>query len=210
MPVTHVPAPCAVYVRGEGGGRNQRFGFSHWARCTTPKLFPATLRTADLRAHDGSLNAAAAQRACFIVLVTGDVAQCVSVANVGEKNRVRFLYHGSSYSRPANTTPFAFPTELDDAYVPMCFHGTMAIFDHQHAFRTVVPLETGVALFPKTIRESDLPTLARWVDACATRSLHSSVWVTAGGDSYNELTRQCHPRTRQLRPAEVGQRVTQR
>ncbi len=63
------------------------------------KCFPATLRTQDLRAHDARQNLLAAQKAPFLLLVGGDVAQGVSVAASCPKARSRFLYSGSAFAR---------------------------------------------------------------------------------------------------------------
>lgn len=193
MPAVHVPVPCAVYVRERAGGG---YAFSHQCEQSALKFFPASLRTADLRAHDPRQNWAALQRTCFLVLVAGDVAQAVCLANAGDrKARCQFLYHGSAYARPRAGAPGVIASELSENFVSMHFHGTMAVFDPSSRFHAAVPLESGVALFPRVIRETDIPLLTRWVEASLQKSTHSSVWVTAGrGDSYNEHTWQCSPR----------------
>jgi len=187
MPVVHVPVPCAVYVREDA--RRERYAFSHFCELVAPKAFPASLRVGELRAHDARQNWAALQRACFLVLVSGDVAQCVSVASAGEKARTRLLYLGSAYARPVRS---AIPTELHEGYVSLHFQATMAVYGARgHALHAVIPLECGVCLLPKVLREADLPKYAEWVQSCLQRSLQASVWVSPDGDSYNEQTRQC-------------------
>lgn len=192
MPVVHVPTPCAVYIR-ENPARQTEYVFSHCCDLTVSKVFPSSLRVADLRAHDARQNWGALHKACFILLVTGDVAQCVSVSNAGDKNRTKFLYHGSSYAR-RSPQKASFPSELHENYVSMHFHATMAVFDtRQHALRAVIPLECGVCLLPKRLRETDLPRFAKWIESCMQRSVQSSVWVAEHGDSYNESSRLCSP-----------------
>jgi hypothetical protein len=141
--------------------------------------------------YDGRQNWAALRRACFLVLKAGDTAQAVSLANASDRKRTPFLYHGSSYSRAARD---ATPTELDENYLSLHFHGTMAVFDKAGRSRAIIPLESGIALFPRQIREVDIPLLTRSVEACMARSMHTSIWVTDTGDSYNEHTLDCSPR----------------
>lgn len=183
-----VPVPCAVYTRSDA---RPFFTFSHWCAGTAQKAFPASLRTRDLRAHDTRQNWAALQRACFLVLVSGDVAQCVSLANAHDKQRVRFLYHGSSYARALATGQSRCLSELEDNFIAMHFHGTLGVFDGRHAFKAAVPIECGIAVLPRRVREADVPTIARWVQHCLQRSVTASVWVTHGGVSYNEASRAC-------------------
>ena len=80
--------------------------------------------------------------------------------------------------------------------MPLHFHSTMAVFDRANRFHAVVPIESGISLFPRQIRDKDIPLLARWVEACMLRSAHASVWVTDLGESYNEHTLEHSPRPR--------------
>lgn len=195
MPVVHVPTPCPVYVKSPSS--QGVYEFSHCCKLTTPKTFPASLRTTDLRAYDARQNWIDLCKTSFLVLVSGDVAQCVSIANASDKSRTRFLYNGSAYARKSAEAE-VFPSELHDCSVSMHFHATMAVFDaRRHTLSAVIPLECGVCLFPRRIHEKDLHhSLSRWVESCMKRSLLSSVWVTAHGDSYNEWSRLCSPRLR--------------
>jgi hypothetical protein len=194
MPSVLVPHPCVVYTRRVSG---EAYTFSHHAQLAAPKLFPPSLRTADLRLHDQRQNWAQMQRACFLVLAAGDVAQCVSVTTAGEKRRTQFLYHGSSFARRrAEGQSPATPSEVHEDFVPLHFHSTMAVFDRANRFHAVVPIESGISLFPRQIRDKDIPLLARWVEACMLRSAHASVWVTDLGESYNEHTLEHSPRPR--------------
>lgn len=142
--------------------------------------------------HDGRLNRDSLHKTCFLVLVAGDTAQGVCVNQRHEKSPPRFLYHGSSYAR--GRPGHVLPSELDENYIPLCFHGTMAVFDRAGRFHTVIPIESGVTLFPRLIHERDVPTLAQWAEASMARSMKTSIWVTDSGDSYNEQTLQCRPR----------------
>lgn len=192
MPIVHVSTPCLVYVKTQSpqGG----FQFSHCCASTYPKLLPNSLRTAELRLYDTRQNWTTMCKSVFLVLVSGDVAQCVSVANSAEKQRMRFLYHGSSYARKTMMLDF-FPSELDESSISLHFYATMAVFDaRRHALSAVIPVESGVCLFPRKIREGDIPKLSSWIESCIKRSLHTSVWVNAHGDSYNEWSRACNPR----------------
>lgn len=196
MPVTHVPTPCAVYVRDPNARQHAKYCFSHFCEYTTQKLLPLSLRVSDLRALDANItnqqNAAHARKACFLVLVSGDVAQCVSISNANEKNRTKFLYHGSAFARSNQQHQRAFPTELHDNYVAMHFFATMAVFDaHSHRLSTIIPLECSVCLLPRHIQDHDLPVMAKWVEACMQRSLFTSIWVAKQGSSYNEWFRKC-------------------
>jgi hypothetical protein len=193
MPVVRVPLPCVVYTRRVPGGV---YTYSHHCDQTALKCLPASMRTSDLREHDPQQNLAALHKTCFLVLVAGDVARCVSVAAVERKQKPQpFLFLGSSYARDLAKTPLdGMHSELNEDYVSLHFHGTMAVFDKAARFTAVIPLESGISLFPRQIRESDAPLLARWVSACMLRSVQSSVWVTESGDSYNEHTMEWSPR----------------
>ena len=190
MPVVPVPHPCVVYTRRISG---TGYTFSHFAEPQRVlKLFPASLRVSDLRLHDTRPNRDALDRACFLVLVAGDVAQCVSVATAECGKRTRFLYHGSSYARRSGThhdSPAS--SDLSEDYIPLYFHATMAVFDRGARFHACMPLESGIALFPRQIQDRDIPLLARWVQACTARSTRASVWVSGTGESYNEHTLEC-------------------
>ena len=191
MPATRVPLPCVVYTRLVSGGV---YTFSHHCGQTVPKQFPPSLRTADLSQHDAGQNWANLRRACFLVLVAGDVAQCISLANVHDKSRIRFLYNGSAYARKAAPE---WPSEVHEDFVSLHFHGTMAVFDKSNRYHSAIPLESGISLFPRQIREKDIPLLARWTEACMLRSTQTSVWVTDTGESYNEHTLRWSPRVKQ-------------
>ena len=189
MPVVRVPLPCVVYTRLVPGGV---YTFSHHCDQTVLKCFPSSLRTSELRHHDPQQNLANLHKTCFLVLVAGDVARCVCVASSGQKTSQSFLYHGSSYARDRKTSMHS--SELNENYVSLHFHGTMAVFDKAARFTAVIPLESGISLFPRQIHEADIPLLTRWASACMQRSTQSSVWVIGSGDSYNEHTMEWSPR----------------
>lgn len=172
-----------MYIRS---GTSPKFTFSHLYDAGASKTVPDSLRVKDLAAHTQQGNWAAMHRACFLVLVSGDTAQCVSVANVKER-RTTFLYHGSEYARPKG--PHTHYSEIQDDYVPLEFYATMSWFVRGR-FRCMIPLESSLVLFPHTISERLLPTLGRWVETSITKSMHTSVWITDTGDSYSEHTRQ--------------------
>jgi len=191
MPSVHIPFPCAVYVRGQSAGV---YEFSHQCEQRVLKAFPSSLRASELRTHEPRLNWQALHLTPFLILVAGDTAQGVSLATSSHKARTQFLYHGSGYARQGGRAGPAL-SELSENYVSLHFHGSMAVFDPACRFHAVVPIESGISLFPKLIREADIPLLAHWVEACLQRSCASSVWVTDQGDSYNEQTRACSPRS---------------
>lgn len=185
MPHSHVPCPCVVFARQVSSAK---YTYSHHCHGHVTKLLPASLRLADLRTHDRSVNWRELQRACFLVLVAGDVAQCVTVGNARDTGRVQFLYKGSAFAIPDTRCKTA--SEVAESHVSLPFHGTMAVFDTRATLSAIVPLESGIALFPREIRETDVPLLAHWVEQCMQRSLQASVWVSASGDAYNELTQE--------------------
>jgi len=178
-----VHIPCAVYVR-EG----QRYRFSHYCRPQPPrKALPGSLRVRDLQEYARQPPfLAALRKACFLVLVAGDVAQCVSVDNAGEHaQRVRFLYRGSEYARRAPDRPST-GGEFHEDYVALSFHTTLAFYGMREGLLSVRELESGIALFPRVICERDLPTLARWTDHNLAKAVHGGVWLSEGSESYNE------------------------
>jgi hypothetical protein len=180
-----IPFPCAVYVRDK---KTANYLFSHLCDTRAPKTAPSSLRVKDLTAfaQHHSENCAALRRACFLVLVSGDVAQCVTASNVKER-RVPFLFHGSEYARPSTRVKAC--AEFHEGYIPLYFHSTMTIFT-KGWLDEVVPFESGLILLPRVVSEQTLPTLARWVESSLTKSIHACVWCTDRGDSYNEHTRQ--------------------
>ena len=181
----HVPFPCVVYTRDRP---DRPYVFSHYHDSHVLKKLPPSLRVRDLRAWEPKHNHQGMQNACFLVLVAGDVAQCVSLSNSTEK-RVRFLYTGSRYAQKGSDPPDLLPTEFHDNSVLLRFYGTMAAYDTASSgFHSLVPIESGVALLPREIRESHLPTICSWVSSCVQKNITTSVWVTELGHSYNEHT----------------------
>ncbi len=189
MPSVHIPFPCAVYVRGKTAGV---YEFSHQCEQRVLKAFPSSLRTSELRTHEPRVNWQSLQATPFLILVAGDTAQGVSLVTSKLKARTQFLYHGSGYARQGRSCCML--SEFNENYTSLHFYGSMAVFDSSCRFHAVVPIESGVSLFPKQIRETDVPLLAHWVEACLQKSCASSVWVTDHGDSYNEQSRTCSPR----------------
>ena len=185
--VQAVPFPCVVYRREGLGGV---YAFSH--ACSSSwvhKTFPSSLRVSDLRAHQPACNWSNVRNACFLILVSGDVAQGVCVSNQGDK-RASFLYHGSTYANQIAgfSHHSLLHSEFHDSYIPLHFFGTMATFDAGNRFRCAIPIESGVTLFPSKIFESDIRKLAKWVDSAIQRAMSSSLWVTERGQRYNEQT----------------------
>ena len=187
MPLVYHPVniPCAVYVR-EG----RQYQFSHCCSPRPPhKAIPGSLRVRDLQeyARQPAL-LTTLRKSCFLVLVAGDVAQCVSVDNAREHSqRVRFLYRGSEYSRKTHEPQrCASSSEFHEDYVSLCFHTTLAFYGMREGLLSVWDLESGIALFPRRICERDLPTLARWTDHNLAKAVHGSVWLSDGTESYNE------------------------
>ena len=182
----HIPFSCAVYFQEQ---RGPYFKFSHFCSTKTSKIFPPSLRVKDLRAYDQKTNESTLLKACFVVLVSGDVAQCVTVANASDKNRIRFLYSGSVFDK-SKIERRSYP-EIDDNYIPVPFYATMGLFDTRHTFHTAISVESGVSLFPTRIKEQDLPLIAKWARGSIQKSLTTSIWVTFDGKSYNETSRVC-------------------
>ena len=180
-----VPFPCVVYTRERP---DRPYIFSHYcSSLRIQKKLPPSLRVRDLRAWDPQPNRQGMQNACFLVLVAGDVAQCISLRNATE-SRVSFLFTGSQYAmRDGNHDRLA--TEFHDNCVPLRFYGTMAVYDTTRAqFSSLVPIKSSVALLPREILESHLPVMCNMVSSCVQKSAATSLWVTDTGDSYNELT----------------------
>ena len=179
--------PCAVYVRQQPPGRE--YSFSHF--CTPhsgpTKALPVSLRVRDLQEHARQPPLLPRLRqACFLVLVAGDTAQCVSVGC--SRGGMRFLYRGSEYARPVREGRRC--AEFHEDYVPLRFYSTLAVYRREAGVDSVQDLECGIALFPRRIGERDLDTLARWADSCIEKAVRSSVWLCADkGESFNEHTR---------------------
>jgi len=176
--------PCVVYFSQAHGG----YAFGHYCSPASGpvKLLPASLRVRDLQEHarqpalPGVL-----RKACFLVLVTGDVAQCVSVNTAGDRNRTRFLFRGSEYATPSPCPPQGC-SEFHEDYVHLPFHSTLSTFRAKGGLVGVQNMQCGIALFPRRIRDTDIATLARWVDQSITKMAHGSVWLTEKPDSYSE------------------------
>lgn len=180
-----VPFPCVVYRRDKP---SVPYRFSHFCSNHCVKKIPASLRVADLQGHDPQSNWANLRRSCFLVLVAGDVAQCVSVASALER-RTSFLFQGSRYSKDVGERGCdAFSTEFHEGFVPLFFFGTMCSFDSRGRYRSTIPIESAVCLFPKRILETDLPRLIKWIESGILKTVHSSVWVTDRGQTFSEHT----------------------
>jgi hypothetical protein len=182
-----VPFECAVYVRAPRAGD---YVFSHYCPSLVCKPLPKSLRVKDMRefARQPSL-VSTLRKSFFLVLVAGDVAQCVSTANVGEK-RVRFLYRGSEYARPPRPAPPRC-TKFHEDYIPLHFYSALVSFSRGEPCGLTC-LESGIALFPRSIREQDLPTLARWVEHALVKAAHSTTWITERSESYSEHSLALH------------------
>lgn len=182
----NIPFPCAVYSRDRAGNA---YSFSHFCQSSIPKEFPRSLRVSDLRQYAPAQNLAAMRRAFFLVMVAGDRAFGLSVANHTEQ-RTHFLYTGSRYSSPAAWP--SRPEELEDGFVPLVFCSTLASF-RRGVFASAMPMESSLILLPTLIRERDLPRLARWVEQKLWHAIRGSVWATETG-SFNEAS--LRPRSR--------------
>jgi len=123
------------------------------------------------------------QKATFLVLVAGDKAQCVSLANWKE-NRTKFLYHGSPYSKSISYPVIS--EELASDHIPMQFFSTMACFQSEK-FSCVIPFHSMFLILPKTLEEREFPHYFHLLENFIDKSLKDSVWITERG-SYNERT----------------------
>lgn len=194
MPLHPVTWPCAVYVRDEAQRRGPpEYTFSHFSRGVGPlKPLPASLRVRDLQEHARNpSHLSALRRACFLVLVAGDVAHCVSVENARDRAaRIPVLYRGSEYARRSTAGEGGGEprcAEFHDDYVPLHFFGTLAWFaGRNRGLAGVLDLGCGITLFPRRLRETDLPRLAEWVDHLLARAVQCSVWLTDRSESFNE------------------------
>lgn len=181
--VHRIPFPCAVYIRSPG--QAARFLFSHFCEpAPIHKAFPCSLHARDVQAFhharlaDGGGAEPAMRRACFLVLVSGDTAQCVSVANACER-RQPFLFRGSRYDARGPVSPApAYPSEFHADYVPVHLSSTLAVFE-RHRLTAVADVECGLALFPVAIQERDIRWLAAWMDRLITKAARTSTWVSA-------------------------------
>jgi hypothetical protein len=185
-----VPFPCVVYTRNVAG---KPYSFSHCCSEAVKKLVPPSLKVQDLVAFNaGTQNWEAMRRACFLVLVAGDTAQCVSVANALQ-TRTPFLYKGSSFSRPSPDTAQGptrrLPSELHETHIPLHFYSTLSAYDSLGVLVDITPVECGITLLPHTLLERDIPNVTKWVESNLLKSLHTSVWLTEGGHCYCELNR---------------------
>jgi hypothetical protein len=190
MPLHPIAWPCAVYVRDEAQRRGPpEYTFSHFCHGVGPrKPLPASLRVRDLQEHARlPSHLTALRRACFLVLVAGDVAHCVSVENARDRAaRIPILYRGSEYAHcgPPGEARCA---EFHDDYVALRFFGTLAWYTaRDRRLAGVLDLGCGLTLFPRRVREADLPRLAGWVDHVLAHAVHASVWVTEHGERFNE------------------------
>lgn len=177
------PFPCVVYTKRQSTGE---YVFSHYCNTRVPKSMPRSMRVAHMQEFAQTPKfMTTLSKSVFLVLVAGDVAQCITATNTGEK-RTRFLYRGSTYSRPPACTPPPC-SDLDRDYIPLHFFSSLTTFLKGTPVG-VTHLEAGISLFPRSIRDQDLPTLARWVAHNIAKMVHSSVWITDGLACYNEHT----------------------
>lgn len=190
-----VPFPCAVYTRIPGP--STRFLFSYFSQPSLVyKTFPCSLRMRDVQQYHharlvdgrGPDPATGMRRACFLILVSGDTAQGVSVANANE-SRPPFLFRGSRYDGGRSIRPPpAFPSEFHTDYLTVHLSSTLAVFE-RNQLTTVMDIECGLALFPATIHDRDIRGLAAWMDRLITKAAHTSSWVSSDTLlSYNETT----------------------
>ncbi len=126
---TLVPFQCMVYTRSIAGSP---YTYSHSCSSWVSKTVPASLRVQDLMSYTGKQNWGELQKVCFLVLVAGDTAQCVSLANLAS-NRTKFLYQGLRFSHPSEDTEQG-PTkklvsEFQEGHVPLHFYSTLSSFD---------------------------------------------------------------------------------
>lgn len=175
--------------------------FSHACTSSVNKVVPPSLKVQDLLAFNHTQNWEAMQKACFLVLVAGDTAQCISLSNFQAK-RTPFLYQGSRYSKPVIDSSQG-PTkklvsEFQEGHVPMHFYSTLSSFDTNGMLVDTTPVECGIALLPHTLLERDLVNIARWVESNLLKSFRTSVWLTERGHSYNEESRNLRIQTKYL------------
>jgi len=123
------------------------------------------------------------QRAAFLVLVAGDKAQCVSLANWRDV-RTMFLFPGSEYSRSISAVHVS--EEISSDYIPMQFFSTMACFKVEK-LTEVVPFHSMFFVLPKILEERDFARYFHNLENHITKTLRDSIWITERG-IYNEKT----------------------
>lgn len=181
---TFIPFECLVYKREKPG---EAYKFYHYSNTHVRKLYPNSLKVSDLQKLDQARNWAAIRSASFIVLVAGDTAQCVSLSTINEK-RTQFLFHGSVYDTFIKE-PAPLYSEFCEKYVPFRTFSTLCTFQGPaHRYQSTISFESGLSLFPKQIREQDIQSLGKWVEKGLQKAMHSNVWLTEDGTTYNERT----------------------
>jgi hypothetical protein len=142
------PFPCVVYTKRPSTGE---YVFSHYCNTRVPKSMPRSMRVAHMQEFAQTPKfSTTLSKSVFLVLVAGDVAQCITATNTGEK-RTRFLYRGSTYSRPPACTPPPC-SDFNRDYIPLHFFSSLTTFLKGTPVG-VTHLEAGISLFPRSIRD---------------------------------------------------------
>lgn len=204
MPVHVSPFPCAVYISDP---RRNEFVYSHQCTNSVSKRLPQTLRVRDLQDHRLGViqetgGATPMLKACFMVLVSGDVAQTISVENA-RTTRSRFLYHGSRFSVPIHPRPGLadLSSEVSSAYIALHFYSTLAMFSVPR-ISGVMDIECAMVLLPTVVRENQIHLFADWINGAILKAVSSSAWLTdREGKCYRERTlTPCPPKSSPIGP----------
>jgi len=186
---TFVPFDCLVYKREKP---SDPYVFYHYSSTHVRKLYPNSLKVSDIQKLDQTRNWAAVRSACFIVLVAGDTAQCISLSTINEK-RTHFLYHGSVYDTFIKEQ-MPLHSEFCENYVPFRTFSTLCTFTGEaNRYQSTISFESTLSLFPRQIREKDIQALGKWAENGLQKAMHSNVWLANDGTTYNE--RSLRPKT---------------
>lgn len=179
------PFPCAVYSRIPNSHHSE-FVFSHFCPNTVVKYHPRSLRVRDIQEYRYKIaeyETGASHpmlKTHFVVLVSGDVAEAISVENA-KRPRSRFLFQGSRFCQKKTPTVDRihsdFPSEVSSTHIAMRFYGSLSFFKSAK-IASVLDVECAMVLLPKVVRVDMIPLFAEWVERAVHKSLHTSRWIT--------------------------------
>ena len=155
------------------------------------KDLPKSLCAEDLRGVSSSGELARAMRAPIIVLVAGDVGQQISSGRDFHSG-ARFLYLGSEFDRHrAEWHPNG---DVSQDFVDLVFYSSVTLFAQRRQGgpwlpSCTVPMQSGVVLLPRVLRETQLHRFTRWFENALRKSTADSMWLVQRGaavDAYSE------------------------
>jgi len=181
------PFPCAVYLKTPNSHRNE-FVFSHLCSNSVVKYHPRSLRVRDIQEYWYKISEHETRasypmiRTHFVVLVSGDVAEAVSVENA-KRPRNRFLFQGSRFCKrkqqEVNSIHADFSSEVSSTHITMRFYGSLSFF-RSAQLASILDIECAMVLLPKVLHADKIPLFAEWVERAIKKSMLTSAWVTDG------------------------------